>query len=437
MMEYYGRLAKMWEELDMYKPVPACSCSAAIEYEKEREQEKVHQFVMGLDESRFGVVCQGIIASDSVIDLGDAYAKVVREEQRLNSSKDRESQQNAIGFAAKKENIDSSNAAQTRRTNLQCSHCSRSGHEKSNYWQLVGFPDWWEERSTNRGDNRGSRGGCGRGGFNSDRNRNSSTRANSAQATTSNSSSFPVFTKEQVRALMQMINDKTKSSDKLSGKKIYGDLILDTASHHMTGAVSLLENVKSIPPCPVGCADGNRTYATHIGTFTLSDKITLINVLYVPNLNCSLISMSKLLHQTNCFGLITDTICILQDRFTRTLIGAGDERDGVYFFKDVMAARVSVTDTVVSSVDQFRWHQRLGHPSLSVLSSLKLCSISNKSVAPSPCDTCFRAKQTREVFYDSSNKTTECFELIHCDVWGPYRTRSSSGAVYFLTIVDD
>lgn len=164
-MEYYGRLAKMWEELDMYKPIPACSCSAAIEYEKEREEEKVHQFVMGLDEARFGVVCQGIIASDSLIDLGDAYAKIVREEQRLNSSKDRETQQNAVRFVAKKETNESTNSAQTRRPN-QCSHCGRSGHEKSNCWQLVGFPDWWEERSTNRGDNRGSRGGRGRGGFN-------------------------------------------------------------------------------------------------------------------------------------------------------------------------------------------------------------------------------------------------------------------------------
>lgn len=229
-MEYYGRLAKMWEELDMYKPVPACSCSAATEYEKEREEEKVHQFVMGLNESRFGVVCQGIIASDSMIDLCDAYAKIVSEEQRLNSSKEREAQQNAVRFTAKKETNESTNTAQTRRSN-QCSHCGGSGHEKSNCWQLVGFPDWWEERSTNRA----SRGGRGRGGSNSDRNRNLNTRANNAQATTSNSSSFPVFTEEQLKVLTQMINEKTKSSDKLSGKNSFSGLILDTgASHHMT-----------------------------------------------------------------------------------------------------------------------------------------------------------------------------------------------------------
>lgn len=38
---------------------------------------------------------------------------------------------------------------------------------------------------------------------------------------------------------------------------------------------------------------------------------------------------------------------------------------------------------------------------------------------------------------DSLNKADTPFSLIHCDVWEPYRTPSSSGALYFLTIVDD
>lgn len=27
--------------------------------------------------------------------------------------------------------------------------------------------------------------------------------------------------------------------------------------------------------------------------------------------------------------------------------------------------------------------------------------------------------------------------MIHCDLWGPYTTPSSCGAIYFLTVVDD
>ena len=53
------------------------------------------------------------------------------------------------------------------------------------------------------------------------------------------------------------------------------------------------------------------------------------------------------------------------------------------------------------------------------------------------CDVCYRAKQTRNRFPISDNKASELFELIHCDIWGPYRVKTSCGASYFLTIVDD
>lgn len=53
------------------------------------------------------------------------------------------------------------------------------------------------------------------------------------------------------------------------------------------------------------------------------------------------------------------------------------------------------------------------------------------------CKICFNSKQTREAFSESSNKALASFDLIHCDLWGPYRVPSSCGARYFLTIFDD
>lgn len=102
-IDYYRRMAVMWEELQTYRPPPACTCSAATAYEKEREDERVHQFIMGLDDSRFGNVVTAIIEAYELPDLGKVYAKVIREEARLNSSKNRETSQEAIGFVAKRE----------------------------------------------------------------------------------------------------------------------------------------------------------------------------------------------------------------------------------------------------------------------------------------------------------------------------------------------
>ena len=147
----------------------------------------------------------------------------------------------------------------------------------------------------------------------------------------------------------------------------------------MTGNVSFLVNVRQTRPCIAG----------------FSDRICLRDVLLVPNLDCTLISVSKLLRHTNCFALFTDTICFLQDRSSKTLIGAGEERDGVYFFKDVRVARDCKAE---GTDDQLLWHKRLGHPAVSVFSTLpELSGVKNKACS-SPCDVCFRESK-QEMFF--------------------------------------
>lgn len=134
-----------------------------------------------------------------------------------------------------------------------------------------------------------------------------------------------------------MAQEKTGrgNSEKLMG--LYGDVIINTGpSHHVTRNFSLLVNLVETSPCSVGFSYGSKTLSTSIGVLPLTNTITLYNVLYVPDLNCSLISVSKLLKQLkNCCAMFSDTLCILHDHFTRTLIRAGEEWDGVYYLTGV------------------------------------------------------------------------------------------------------
>lgn len=75
----------------------------------------------------------------------------------------------------------------------------------------------------------------------------------------------------------------------------------------------------------MGFADGSKTLALHMGVFPLSEIISFNNVLFVPSLNCTLISVSKILKQTKCVVLFTDTLFVLQERFSKTLIRTGEE----------------------------------------------------------------------------------------------------------------
>lgn len=203
----------------------------------------------------------------------------------------------------------------------------------------------------------------------------------------------------------------------------------------MTGSLNLLSDVCDLAPIPVELPDGAKVTALKAGKLQLGNGIYLNNVLFVPNLHCTLISVSKLAKELNCLVTFVDELCVTQDRNSRTLIGAGEQRDGVYFFRAVPRARASK----VTGVDeQELWHRRLGHPSRKLLSFLPVVK-SRVGYRDSGdfCDICLRAKQTRESFPLSINKTDDCFSLIHVDLWGAYRTPSTCGAVYFLTIVDD
>ena len=83
------------------------------------------------------------------------------------------------------------------------------------------------------------------------------------------------------------------------------------------------------------------------------------------------------------------------------------------------------------------WHLRLGHVPFNKLKSIpslsKLQNVSHNLI----CQICPQAKQTRNSFPHSSIKTTAPFQLIHIDVWGPYKVKSYSGCNQFITIVDD
>jgi len=53
------------------------------------------------------------------------------------------------------------------------------------------------------------------------------------------------------------------------------------------------------------------------------------------------------------------------------------------------------------------------------------------------CDTCILAKAHILPFERSTITTKALFELVHMDLWGPYRVPNLNGARFFVTIVDD
>ncbi|XP_058005394.1 retrovirus-related Pol polyprotein from transposon RE1 [Hevea brasiliensis] len=84
--------------------------------------------------------------------------------------------------------------------------------------------------------------------------------------------------------------------------------------------------------------------------------------------------------------------------------------------------------------DSYLWHQRLGHASESTFSHIAKIKFNGNHFS---CDICPLAKQQRLPFPKSTINSSAIFQLLHLDLWGPYKIKSLQGASYFLTIVDD
>ena len=196
--DYYGRMAIMWDELYTYKPIPECTCGALEKLTKEREEEKVDQFVMGLNESRFANVINASVDSDPPPDLEQVYLCVIREQQRLQTAKIHEQPSKAVGFTTRR---DSQPDLSVRRESRPDQRGDSTGSRNRDRLLCSHWVTERNTRNTGRGSSHGGRSGSPAG--------KGHATANVDNATSPHSSVFPELTAEQWRAISLMAQQKT------------------------------------------------------------------------------------------------------------------------------------------------------------------------------------------------------------------------------------
>lgn len=101
-------------------------------------------------------------------------------------------------------------------------------------------------------------------------------------------------------------------------------------------------------------------------------------------------SVLQLIDESNCFVQFTQNLCVVQDRTLRMLIGAGERRDGLYYFRKVPSVKAFKMKGV-GSLDL--WHKRLGHPSSKIVKLVPNVTIDqNSDLINKACDACQQAK---------------------------------------------
>lgn len=127
-------------------------------------------------------------------------------------------------------------------------------------------------------------------------------------------------------------------------------------------------------------------------------------------------------------------MCVIQDRNSRMLIGVGEQSEGLYLLSVVAPVRACKTSGAGSCE---LWHRRMGHPASKIVGMLPEVSDRETVSKIERCEICFRTKQTKETFLLSENNAKNCFDLVHCDLWGGIQNTCFLWCNFFLTIVDD
>ncbi|UYV60728.1 hypothetical protein LAZ67_1002045 [Cordylochernes scorpioides] len=220
------------------------------------------------------------------------------------------------------------------------------------------------------------------------------------------------------------------------------------ATDHMTFRREWFSTFEEIPEGvhPVCLGDGKKIYANGKGNIDILSYVdsqeinaTLLDVLYIPELETNLFSISTA--TKHGLTLICKGNRIKLTKNSKVLVTGIKDNSNLYriFIK---AKQSSQTHVAQLSLDI--WHQRMGHVNPIKLTQMFENNVfeENIKIREKPdsllCEACIYGKQNRKVFHASTSpNSTYPGELIYSDVCGPMSKRSPGGSLYFVSFKDD
>ncbi|KAK9705495.1 hypothetical protein RND81_07G061300 [Saponaria officinalis] len=418
--DYFGKLKRIWEDIQELDGVPECTCGAVktcssnllkrILYSDNKR--KLVQFLMGVDPA-YEVINQNLLTMDPLPSINQAFSRLVQAERqrKINSSIHPTEDSSALAASRGSQQFYASGKSsrpiddQTRgsyrkdfrdakkQKTLFCRYCKKEGHE-------IEF--------CSRLKNRNKRSEYP-GHYNNNR--------------------FASNVEGEV------LLDHPLGQEDQPTNKIDDNFLLAVAQK-----VLQLQNVRPQP------ADTSTT--AHLTNFAGIN----IHALTADNAHISEQGASWIVDS----GATDHMSPWLSDHSTRKVLAKGARSCGLFkiynrqqnlcnaaFNNDDSSTvlRASVVDFssdlnvfTVNEISQIRLqHYRLGHCSLSKIQLLVPCIGMTKL----ECEICVQAKHHQLPFPRSISHAPSIFDLVHIDLWGPYKTPNISRAVYFLTLVDD
>ena len=475
--EYHTEMSALWEEIEGLNLLPALTQMSPEVNEfiqamnRQKEEQHLFQFLNGLDEEyapqRSHILMQSPLPSVEV-----ACGTLLQEEAQRETLKKVKIEPDVAAMYSR------GGEAKPGRRNIEsgagCTVCGRKNHSAEECWKIVGFPKTHPQYKKQQQRNKEV---VGTGRWN---------KSNQGHKLAANANTFDEsvsLTATQLEQLLKLVPSGSKSSKagydteeeldqnfagmiscNIASKSMNNWIIDSGASDHMTGNIHHLERPIPTKGKPkIHLPNGKTLEITHIGDVNLQNNLKLKHVLYIPEFHHSLLSVSKLIQDSDCRVKFVPGLCVIQDSATQTTKAVGKAAGGLFYLVESgrknegqgniepMMNQVSQVDSQLANNALFQenascnvanisecnlWHNRLGHAPMERIYKTGCISHICKN-QHDICLTCPLAKFTKLPYSPSTSCAKKKFDLIHIDIWGPYKVQTKETYRYFLTIVDD
>ncbi|XP_021849010.2 uncharacterized protein [Spinacia oleracea] len=324
---YYGKLKKLWDEMQNLRAFPTCTCGAMIQCSCQflkkivefEEEDKMMKFLLGLN-GGFDSTVTNVLSMNPLPNINRVFSITQQTEK-----------QKELSVAAVECNAMISSAMATQayrggqnqsqkytsgsgkkdwkeikkeKMNRICNHCKGKGHTADQCFKLIGYPDWYNSIKASKGKiSTGNR-----------------LAANVGYTADDTDEPLGNIDSENGRVNNEMLNATCQEVMKvMKGKQSQGT---ETSGAHC-----------SFANYAVGLLDGSQLTVDTIGDTTLNNKLVLHNVLLVKGFKHNLLSVGRLIEHTGIQVLFNGTGYIFQDPANSELLGAGKRKGETCFCK--------------------------------------------------------------------------------------------------------
>ncbi|KAK1390070.1 hypothetical protein POM88_018248 [Heracleum sosnowskyi] len=308
---YYGKLKKIWDQLQILESFPDCSCGAMTKctcnilnkFMEADQLKKLIQFIVGLNKSY------------------DQTNSGYKSSHTVNGKKDFKK--------AKLERF--------------CDYCKVRGHLKDQCFKLTGYPDWFKgkgiqsqstQSSTQSSQrfagnvNESSTGILGSSPLDAE-----SYSVDSSQLCIGNGtpSIDPQLMSAFYKEFLKMMQGGQQPSGATTSRSAAINFADTWASDHMAIHLSMFLDIHTLDtPLQIALPDGSLKSVHIIGSIQLTHDIVLKGVFYVPDFNHNLLSVGKLLLDHHLIAIFEATSCCFQDLSTKLVKAVGFKEGSLY-----------------------------------------------------------------------------------------------------------